>query len=541
MLVGSLYLIRIPYMHFRMNASMLQAGCEAVRKREVFGFKPFGRKSAVILGAVLYSALAFLPLTAYSHVLPAPVRQALKQARIPESATGIYVHEVGATQPLLAVNAATAMNPASVMKLVTTFAGLELLGPAYTWKTELYAEGTIRGDTLQGNLIIKGYGDPKLNLENFWLLTRRLRQTGLREITGDLVLDSSHFDLPVGDPAAFDGKPHRSYNVLPEALLVNYRTVALRLLPQPGSKTIRVVVDPLPSLLDLKNGLTLTNGLCNEWRDALGTDIRTIRTDNDENSRVSIMLNGSYSMDCGEKTLFLSVNDTASYTFGLFRQLWEEQGGSFRGKVRAGTAPEGISPLEIHESPPLSDIVRDINKFSNNTAARQLYLALGLTNGMVTGGVKGEAMSAADGRSMPRATLTKSDMAMQRWLASRRLAFPELIMENGSGLSRNERISSRHLGQLLLAAFQSPVMPEFISSLPIAAVDGTMKKRLNGSATAGQAHIKTGLLEGVKTMAGYVLDKSGRRVVVVFFVNHPKAGSGQPAMDTLLDWVYERP
>jgi D-alanyl-D-alanine carboxypeptidase/D-alanyl-D-alanine-endopeptidase (penicillin-binding protein 4) len=253
------------------------------------------------------------------------------------------------------------------------------------------------------------------------------------------------------------------------------------------------------------------------------------------------MLNGSYSMDCGEKTLFLSVHDTANYTFGLFRQLWEEQGGNFRGKVRAGAAPEGVSPLEIHQSPPLSDIVRDINKFSNNTAARQLYLALGLTSGMVTGGVSGAAISAADGKSMPRATLARSDMAMQRWLASRRLIFPELIMENGSGLSRNERISTRHLGQLLLAAFQSPAMPEFISSLPIAAVDGTMKKRLNGSATAGQAHIKTGLLEGVKTMAGYVLDKSGRRVVVVFFVNHPRAGNAQPAMDSLLDWVYERP
>ncbi len=161
------------------------------------------------------------------------------------------------------------MNPASVMKLVTTFAGLELLGPAYTWKTESYARWNRKDDTLHGNLVIKGYGDPKLNLENFWLLTRRLRQTGLREITGDLVLDSSHFDLPNGDPAAFDGKPYRAYNVLPEALLVNYRTLALRLIPQPGSKTVRIVVDPLPASLDLKNSLTLTNGPCSEWRDAL--------------------------------------------------------------------------------------------------------------------------------------------------------------------------------------------------------------------------------------------------------------------------------
>ena len=331
------------------------------------------------------------------------------------------------------------MNPASVMKLVTTFAGLELLGPAYTWKTELYANGMINGDTLQGDLIIKGYGDPKLNLENFWLLTRRLRQTGLRDITGDLVLDNSHFELPSGDPAAFDGKPHRSYNVLPEALLVNYRTLALRLIPQPASKTIRVVADPLLGSLDLKNNLTLVNGPCDEWRDALDTDIRTVANGN---VRVLVSLNGSYSSDCGEKTLYLSVHDTADYIHSLFKQLWEEQGGAFRGSVRAGIVPEGIMPLETHQSPPLADIVRDINKFSNNTAARQLYLALGLTSSPMGAGaprtdtsatgalaVSGETDNmpanaindVVDNPDNGRATLEKSAMAMQRWLAARRL------------------------------------------------------------------------------------------------------------------------
>ncbi|PTR09656.1 D-alanyl-D-alanine carboxypeptidase/D-alanyl-D-alanine-endopeptidase (penicillin-binding protein 4) [Nitrosospira sp. Nsp5] len=510
------------------------------------------------IAIVLCAVLAAAPLPAFSYNIPVPVSQALKQAGIPQSAVGIYVQEIGATKPLLAVNTGTPMNPASVMKLVTTFAGLELLGPAYTWKTELYADGTLEGGTLRGNLVIKGYGDPKLNLENFWLLTRRLRQTGLHEITGDLVLDSSHFDLPSGNPAAFDGKPHRAYNVLPEALLVNYRTLALRLIPQPGSKTVRIVVDPSLPSLELKNSLKLTNGPCNEWRDALDADIRTTINGN---VRVSIALNGSYSTNCGEKTLYLSVHDTADYIFGLFRQLWEEQGGIFRGNVRTGITPEGMTPLETHQSPPLADIVRDINKFSNNTAARQLYLALGLTSALTAklvtgltadpaaglpprvpaGGVGNTIPDMAGAYDKPPATLAKSEMALRRWLASKRLSFPELVIENGSGLSRNERISTGHLGALLLAAFQSPVMPEFISSLPIAAVDGTMKKRLNDSATAGQAHIKTGLLDGVRTMAGYVLDKSGRRVAVVFFINHPKSGIAQPAMDALLHWTYERP
>jgi D-alanyl-D-alanine carboxypeptidase/D-alanyl-D-alanine-endopeptidase (penicillin-binding protein 4) len=505
---------------------------------------------------VLCSLLVFLPLPGLALDLPPAVKHALAQAGIPRSAVGIYVHETGAGQPLLAVNAGVGMSPASVMKLLTTFAGLELLGPAYAWKTELYADGIMRDDALHGNLVIKGYGDPRLNLENFWLLTRRLRQTGLREITGDLVLDSSHFDLPGSDPAAFDGKPYRAYNVLPEALMVNYRTLALRLLPQAESRSVRIVVDPLLPSLDLKNSLTLTNGACNDWKDALGTDIQSAPG---LDSRVSVTLKGSYAFGCGEKTLFLSVHDTARYTFDLFRQLWEQQGGVLRGTVRRSAAPGGTVPLETHQSPPLADIVRDINKFSNNTAARQLYLTLGLGsepfrepqvmpasfslsygNGRAA---KNGTIPSLDGTGEnpdpSRATLARSEKAMRQWLASRQLIFPELILENGSGLSRNERISVGHMGKLLLAAFQSPVMPEFISSLPIAAVDGTMKKRLNRSAAAGQAHIKTGLLEGVKTMAGYVRDRSGRRSVVVFFINHPRAESGQAAMDALLDWVYE--
>jgi D-alanyl-D-alanine carboxypeptidase/D-alanyl-D-alanine-endopeptidase (penicillin-binding protein 4) len=509
-------------------------------KDQVTGLCPPGRELVeraqkfLKLSLSLLIALSILPLHAFSSELPPSVIQALRRAAIPHSSIGVYVHEIGATAPLIAMNASRAMNPASVMKLVTTFAGLEMLGPAYTWKTELYADGVMNGDILQGDLVIKGYGDPKLNLENFWLLTRRLRQTGLREITGDLVVDNSYFDIPPGDPAAFDGKPYRVYNVFPEAVMVNYKTLALRLVPQSGSRAVRVVIDPIPDLLDLTNNLKLTSDKCDGWRDALGAEIQGNFTNG---NRASVALNGTYSSDCGEKNLHLSLHDSLSYTFSLFRQLWIEQGGVFRGKVRSGKALQGQFPLETHESPPLSEIVRDINKFSNNIAARQLYLALGSRRQTETELASGP--SSGTPRDTP-VTLARSDAAVRQWLASRDLNFPELVIENGSGLSRNERISAGHIGKLLLRAFQSPVMPEFISSLPITGIDGTMKKRLEGTVAARQAHIKTGLLEGARTMAGYMLDKAGRRTVVVFFVNHPKSGDAQPALDALLQWVYER-
>ena len=187
--------------------------------------------------------------------------------------------------------------------------------------------------------------------------------------------------------------------------------------------------------------------------------------------------------------------------------------------------PKGLSPLKIYQSPPLADIIRGINKFSNNIAARQLYLTLGTGEAVVN--------------NSP-ATLAKSDAAIRRWLADKQLSFPELVMENGSGLSRKERISARHMGQLLLAAFKSPVMPEFISSLPIAAVDGTLKNRFTDTPVKGLAHMKTGALNDVRALAGYLLDRMGRRVIVVFFVNHDQAGQSRIAMDTLVHWVYTR-
>lgn len=473
----------------------------------------------IILSFVLFN----FTLPVFSGNLPAPVEQALQRAGIPTSAVGVYAHEIGALQPLLAVNAEVAMNPASVMKLVTTFAGLELLGPAYNWQTVIYANGELEAGVLTGDLVIKGYGDPKLDLENFWSLVYRLRQTGLQKITGDLVLDHSHYDIPREDPGAFDGQPYRTYNILPEALLINYRTTTLHLTPQPSSNSVRVVVDPASDSLFLRNNLKLTRNRCGDWRHLLDADIHLDHS----SSQVIVKLNGNYSLHCDKKSYPLGLHDSSMYTFDLFKRFWEQQGGEFHGNVVVDDeAPSGLLPLKVYESPPLAEIIRGINKYSNNIAARQLYLTLGTAS--------------ATSRNPPPATLAKSELVIKQWLASRQLNFPELVIENGSGLSRKERISANHMGKLLLAAFQSPVMPEFIASMPIAAVDGTMRDRLTGTAVSGLAHMKTGALKNVRALAGYMLDQSGRRIAVVFFVNHDKAAAARVAMDKLVQWLYVR-
>jgi len=205
----------------------------------------------------------------------------------------------------------------------------------------------------------------------------------------------------------------------------------------------------------------------------------------------------------------------------MIRQLWSEIGGSWRGKLRNGTASPAARLLYTHESEPLSQIVRDINKYSNNVMARQLFLTL--------------AAEAAGPPALPE----NASRAITDWLASKKLRAPELVLENGSGLSRAERISAASLAAILQAAAHSPVMPEFMASLPIAGTDGTMRKRMRAVPGTGQAHIKTGLLSDVRSIAGYVLDKRGRRHVVVMIVNHPKAPEAQEALDALVSWVYE--
>jgi D-alanyl-D-alanine carboxypeptidase/D-alanyl-D-alanine-endopeptidase (penicillin-binding protein 4) len=472
----------------------------------------------ILLGAIvaLAALLAQPAAQAQSATLPEPVARALVRAGIPEGAAAFYVHELGAERPLISVGAERALNPASGIKLLTTYAGLELLGPAYTWVTEAYAGGALSQGVLAGDLVIKGYGDPKLTLENFWLLLRSLRGRGVREIRGDLVLDRGYFAAEDFDPSRFDDHPTRPYNTGPDALLVNFKAVRLQFIPELEARAVRIVAEPPLPQVQIVNNLVLDNAPCGEWVGRLKLDAQGGA------AAARLAFNGTFAAGCGERVRNYSVLGHGQYVLALFRELWRELGGTFNGGVRDGAAGADARLIASVQSPTFAEIARDINKFSNNVMARQLFLTLG-----------------AVGAGAP-ATTDKADRVIRQWLASKGLSFPELVLENGSGLSRIERISAKNLGQLLLTAFRSPVMPELIASLPLAAVDGTMKKRLSGAEVAGQAHLKTGSLSGVRSIAGYVLDAQGRRVVVVFIVNHANAGNAQAVQDALLKWIYNR-
>ena len=451
--------------------------------------------------------LALTPAGAAQR-LPPEVGAALQRAGVPEEALAVAIVEAGSGRPVIQWRDEVPVNPASLAKLLTTIAALERLGPAWRWSTPVWLDGAVEDGVLQGSLHIRGSGDPKLVLERVWLLLHRAQQFGVREIRGDIVLDGSAFAPAEASPADFDGEPLRPYNVKPGALLLNFRSVLHTFVPDAAAGIARVLVEPMLAGTQVDRLVPLAGGPCGDWRGALKASFEPGRT----------RFAGAYPQACGEMTW--AVADPAPETFDarLVQALWTEMGGRLQGRVREGAAPVGRPPAFELQSPPLAELVRDINKFSNNVMAQQLFLTLALQQDPAR-----------------PATPAAARELMRRWVTTR-LGDPgaELVEDNGSGLSREGRSSARLLARLLQWSHDGPWSAELASSLPVMGLDGTLRR---ARAMPGRAHLKTGSLRDVTGLAGYVLSDSGRRYVLVAIVNHPQAQAARPALDALVQWT----
>ena len=475
-----------------------------------------------------YAGMTMLLVSSFVRAeLPTSIADALKRAGIPQSAVAVYVQAVDSTAPSISHNAAKSTNPASVMKLVTTTAALDLLTPAYRWKTEIYRDGAVVSDklnngVLQGNLVIKGYGDPSFKAQEFWRMLMSLQQAGIKQINGDFIIDKTVFAKSVGDRHTFDDETWRAYNAEPSAFLVNGRNTSFKFLATENSVNVTQEFE-LPEV-QIVNNMKFAQGACGEWRSRFGYTVKQKEACNNancnKNSAAVVTFNGTFSPDCGERYLELSVLDDEQYALATFKKLWSELGGKFKGALKIQATPSSAVKVLEQLSEPLGYVERDINKWSNNLMARQLLLTLALEK-----------------QGLP-ATEAKGAQVLKDWMASKNIDANELVIENGSGLSRTERISAEHLGVLLVSAYHSAIMPELMASLPILALDGTVKKRLNDSQAEGRAHLKTGSLDGVCAIAGYVLDAKNRRHVMVMIVNHANAAASKNAQDALIEWVY---
>lgn len=486
-----------------------------------YPFVPWPRFFSVRHLSVLLVVLALLFGVAgnsFAQNLPAEVDAALARAKVPRDAVAVlFVDAQGQSAPRVSHRAVVAMNPASVMKLVTTFAALDMLGPAFSWSTPVFTDGVVRDGTLQGNLYIVGQGDPKLVIERLWLLLRRVQGVGIHTIAGDVVLDNSAFDVGISDPSGFDGEPLKPYNAAPDALLVNFKALVMTFTPERGAgAAVRVQFDPPLAGVQMPTSVPLLAGACEDYRAALKADFS-------DPNRIRFM--GGYPGSCGEKVWPVAYADPASYASRAVQGLWGSMGGKLTGTVRSGRAPAGVlagKPLFEVRSSSLAEIVRDINKYSNNVMAQQVFLTLGREGGT------------ADTPDGP-ASFDSARKRVQRWWQERISPNDLPVLDNGSGLSRIERISAQGLARLLQVAYTSPLMPELMASLPISGVDGTLRRVQ--SRAAGSAHLKTGSLNDVLAVAGFVHAASGKRYILVAMVNHPNAKAARPAIDTLVEWA----
>lgn len=483
--------------------------------------------------ALALTLLTGLPACAQSPerpaALPAPVAQALQRAQIPDSALSALVVPVDPrAADRIRHRAETEVNPASVMKLVTTYAAIDLLGPDFTWTTRFYTDGRVHQGALRGNLYVRGDGDPKLVIERLQEAFAALQARGVQVIVGDMVLDHSAFELPPRDPGEFDGEALRPYNAAPDALLVNFKSVILRFTPDDGQA--RVSSEPPLQGLTIDTTVPLARGACGDWRGAL-------RARFDQADR--IRFEGRYPAACGERTWPVAYQDPASYAARAFEGVWRASGGILTGQVRAGLTPPGVQLLHEARSLPLLDIITDVNQWSNNVMAQQVFLTLGrlppLAMDAVTQGRPGPAAAPARTGRFERSR----EVMRQWWVRTFGVKVAPPVVDNGSGLSRTERLTPEALANLLRHAAAHPKGEQFVQSLSVAGITGTAARigQRPDSAARGNAWLKTGTLRDVTGIAGYVNALDGQRYIVIGFVNHPNAGAARPALDALVEWT----
>ncbi|HSW03836.1 D-alanyl-D-alanine carboxypeptidase/D-alanyl-D-alanine endopeptidase [Aquabacterium sp.] len=478
---------------------------------------------------ILFAALSALPLAAAGPTapvatlpvpvakLPAPVARALREAGLPSDALAMMVAPAGRAGRPFAHQPDRPMQPGSTMKLVTSVVALDRLGPNHRGFTELFITAAPQQSVLPGDLVLRGGADPELGLPQLWQLLAELRWSGVQEIGGDIVLDRSLFRPARPDQGVppFDEAPEFPYNVVPDALTINGSLMGLELRADDVIVQARLL-PPLDGIV-LDNQLALNDRACSEWDE----DWRTPLVQPLADGRVSLLLQGSFPRRCTQRTA-LQLLDRNQQAERQLRLIWHSLGGVWRGSVRNGVLPDGARLVARHESRPWGELLRQQNKQSDNLLARLLYLSLGVA------AMPGE----------PEATTQAlAEREVRRWFDEQRIDTRGLVLDNGSGLSRSERITPRQMVRLLQAAHQGRQASELMMSLPVAGVDGTLRNRLKTSPAAGWARLKTGTLRNVAALAGYVPDAQGRLWVVVAMVNHDDAKRGRSALDALVDWV----
>ena len=485
---------------------------------------PFPRLARLALALTVSAAQA----QAQAQGLPPPVSQALARAQVPASAVSMLVLDLGNGRSRLSHRANEPTNPASVTKLVTTSAALELLGPKHTWTTTVLAEGPIEREALAGSLVLRGGGDPKLVVERLQALLAQVQASGIKAVRGDIVLDRSLFRPSGVNPGDFDAEPLKPYNAQADALLINFQSLVMTFTPDAAQQRAVVKVEPALAGVQVDASVPLSSAPCGDWRSELKASL---------DQPLRLQFAGTYALACGERVWPTAYPEPERFAERAVEAAWRAQGGQLTGRVRLATAQEsqalqargtlgsGKPSLKLEApSVPLAEVVHDINKFSNNVMAQQVFHTLGLRSTVP---------------DAPPGSLEAGRAVVLDWWRQALPASALPALGNGSGLNRAERITAQALGELLQRMAAGPHAADLLASLPVAGVDATMRRR--ATAVAGRAWLKTGSLRDVSAIAGYAQGAGGQRYAVVGLINHANAGPGRAALDALVQWAVQGP
>ena len=454
-----------------------------------------------------------IPLSVFAEI-PLEYKKIINKYKVSQdSFTFVVKNLTNKSEPIVAHNEKKFFNPASLVKIISTFIAVDELGPEFKWQSDFFHNGAIIGDTLNGDLIFKGRGDASFSIHNLESSIRKIQRNGIKKIKGNLILDQSYFGLAPKEKS-FDNDPMRAYNALPKPVVIQSNTMNF-VFAMKGSK-LNIESNPDLESLTIKNNIKITNDRCIDWKSKLNYQTQQIKL------KSEVIFDGKFSRKCGTKTINLSALNSNEYFFRIFKKIWNMNGGNFNGSLDTTYINNNnLKVIYRHTSRPLSEIVRDVNKYSLNLMARNTMLTV----------------LAEDSELL---VLESSvNKYLHDWFDKNSLLHNGLFIENGAGLSRNSVLTSEQLLLLMEKIYHNPLMPEMLSSLPISGVDGTLKRRMNYSTFRKSAHFKTGSMKNVNAIAGFLLDKNKEMKVFIFIMNDLTAKDSHRLQEALIAQAFK--
>ena len=425
----------------------------------------------------------------------ASVDALIKKHQIPENKLSIILEDSESGERLISINPSTTRSPGSVTKIFTAFAALDLLGEAYQWRTDAFIEKENNNKEIVDHLLIRGGGDPSFSIKDLEELILNIRAKGIREIRDDIYFDQTFFRQRKKSTAKFDKSPLRPYNTMHSSLIVNSNKIDLsfNLNEQTGKPDITPLF--LPIGIEIENNLSVGSGKCKDFRSQVTFDEKFRK------QTLTILINGVYPAQCKNLDHDLAITRTEHYFFGVFKKLWLNSGGTINGYYKKKNKSNKHVLVAHVFSEELSTALEMMLKESDNLTARNIFLSLPEFS---------KRKELRNSRKLLYGSMKENNIYWH---------FRNII-DNGSGLSRVTRIKAESVMSLIQEIDQGTKFSSVKSMLPISGVDGTLKNIYQSKLLRGQLRLKTGTLNGVRCLAGFITTKSGNEYRFVFMHNN---------------------